>query len=141
MANRNFNKQVVPARKKLAIGGPAGGKDDPRRNLGPRIKDMMKRPKDLKKSPERPGQPLPLKPKDPRDMLPKRPMPKLPRTPRPTPLTPKQQKKLRDLMDKKRGRGRKNKRKQLMGGGSSSSREAMMHGFYNKDMGMGKKKK
>ena len=61
---------------------------------------------------------------------------KIPRTPRPTPLTPKQQKKLKDMLDKKTG-----KRKKLMGGGSSSSREAMMHGFYNKDMGMGKKKK
>ena len=30
MANRNFNKQIVPARKKLAAGGPAGtGKGAP----------------------------------------------------------------------------------------------------------------
>ena len=153
MANRNFNKQVAPARKKLAIGGPSSdtGKKGGMGLMGPRIKDMMKRPKDspLKRGPTgepvpRTERPLPLKPKNPKDMLPVRPrpkLPKIPRTPRPTPLTPKQIKKLKDLMDKKRGRGRKNKRKQLMGGGSSSSREAMMHGFYNKDMGMDKKKK
>ena len=36
MANRYFNKQVAESRKPLADGGPAGGKDDPKRNLGPR---------------------------------------------------------------------------------------------------------
>ena len=90
MSNRNFNKQVVPTKKKYA---PEFKKDS--------------------------------------ILIPK----KIPKTPRPTPLTPKQQKKLKDMLDKKQGR------KKLMGGGSSSSREAMMHGFYNKDMGMKKKKK
>ena len=42
---------------------------------------------------------------------------------------------------KKLSKGLKPARKKLMGGGMSSGREAMMHGFYNKDMGMGKKKK
>ena len=36
MSNRNFNKQTTNARQGLADGGPAGGKDDPKRNLGPR---------------------------------------------------------------------------------------------------------
>ena len=42
---------------------------------------------------------------------------------------------------KKLSKGLKPARKKLMGGGMSSGREAMMHGFYNKDMGMKKKKK
>ena len=58
---------------------------------------------------------------------------KLPRVPRPNPLSPKQKQKIKDLLDKKR--------KKLKGGGSSSKRESMMHGFYNKDMGMNKEKK
>ena len=37
-------------------------------------------------------------------------------------------------------KGSKPNRKKLMGGGSASKRESMMHGFYNKDMGMSKKK-
>ena len=149
MANRNFNKQVVPARKKLAMGGPAtkkkvsmkdmigtGGTKEMREERRRRFNDkkspsdMMKRPKPPKGEPMRP---LPVFPKKPGE-APKT-FPKIPRTPRPTPLTPKQREKLKDMLDKKTGR------KKLMGGGSSSSREAMMHGFYNKDMGMGKKKK
>ena len=158
MANRNFNKQVAPARKKLAIGGPSSdtGKKGGMGLMGPRIKDMMKRPKDspLKRGPKgepvpRTERPLPLKPKDPRKMLPGRPMPKLPLKPKKPQLTPEQMERLKELFKKRRKKAKpsstkrevSDKRKQLMGGGSSSSREAMMHGFYNKDMGMGKKKK
>ena len=149
MSNRNFNKQIVPSRKKLAMGGPAtkkkvsmkdmigtGGTKEMREERRRRFNDkkspsdMMKRPKPPKGEPMRP---LPVFPKKPGE-APKT-FPKIPRTPRPTPLTPKQREKLKDMLDKKTGR------KKLMGGGSSSSREAMMHGFYNKDMGMGKKKK
>jgi len=141
MANKNFNKQVVPARKKLAVGGPSSdtGKRGGMGLMGPRIKDMMKRPKDspLKRGPK--GEPVPRN-----KMEPIRRMPKLPGKTRPGPmkgLTPEQMKRLKELMQKT-GRPRPKKvRKKLMGGGSSSSREAMMHGFYNKDMGMGKKKK
>ena len=141
MANKNFNKQVVPARKKLAVGGPSSdtGKRGGMGLMGPRIKDMMKRPKDspLKRGPK--GEPVPRN-----KMEPIRRMPKLPGKTRPGPmkgLTPEQLKRLKELMQKT-GRPRPKKvRKKLMGGGSSSSREAMMHGFYNKDMGMGKKKK
>ena len=152
MANKNFNKQVVPARKKLAVGGPSSdtGKRGGMGLMGPRIKDMMKRPKDspLKRGPK--GEPVPRN-----KMEPIRRMPKLPKTPRPNPLTPEQLKRLKELMQKRKKGSVTNKalkasdpkmqkmqkRKKLMGGGSSSSREAMMHGFYNKDMGMGKKKK
>ena len=141
MANKNFNKQVVPARKKLVVGGPSSdtGKRGGMGLMGPRIKDMMKRPKDspLKRGPK--GEPVPRN-----KMEPIRRMPKLPGKTRPGPmkgLTPEQLKRLKELMQKT-GRPRPKKvRKKLMGGGSSSSREAMMHGFYNKDMGMGKKKK
>jgi len=141
MANKNFNKQVAPARKKLAVGGPSSdtGKRGGMGLMGPRIKDMMKRPKDspLKRGPK--GEPVPRN-----KMEPIRRMPKLPGKTRPGPmkgLTPEQMKRLKELMQKT-GRPRPKKvRKKLMGGGSSSSREAMMHGFYNKDMGMGKKKK
>ena len=141
MANKNFNKQVVPARKKLVVGGPSSdtGKRGGMGLMGPRIKDMMKRPKDspLKRGPK--GEPVPRN-----KMEPIRRMPKLPGKTRPGPmkgLTPEQIKRLKELMQKT-GRPRPKKvRKKLMGGGSSSSREAMMHGFYNKDMGMGKKKK
>ena len=141
MANKNFNKQVAPARKKLAVGGPPSdtGKRGGMGLMGPRIKDMMKRPKDspLKRGPK--GEPVPRN-----KMEPIRRMPKLPGKTRPGPmkgLTPEQMKRLKELMQKT-GRPRPKKvRKKLMGGGSSSSREAMMHGFYNKDMGMGKKKK
>ena len=141
MANKNFNKQVVPARKKLMVGGPSSdtGKRGGMGLMGPRIKDMMKRPKDspLKRGPK--GEPVPRN-----KMEPIRRMPKLPGKTRPGPmkgLTPEQMKRLKELMQKT-GRPRPKKvRKKLMGGGSSSSREAMMHGFYNKDMGMGKKKK
>ena len=141
MANKNFNKQVVPARKKLVVGGPSSdtGKRGGMGLMGPRIKDMMKRPKDspLKRGPK--GEPVPRN-----KMEPIRRMPKLPGKTRPGPmkgLTPEQMKRLKELMQKT-GRPRPKKvRKKLMGGGSSSSREAMMHGFYNKDMGMGKKKK
>ena len=163
MANPNFNKQVAPARKKLAEGGPSSdtGKRGGMGLMGPRIKDMMKRPKDspLKRGPK--GEPVPGN-----KMEPIRRMPKLPGKTRPGPmkgLTPEQIKRLKELMQKTgRPRPKKGsvtdkalkasdpkmqkmqkmqKRKKLMGGGSSSSREAMMHGFYNKDMGMGKKKK
>jgi hypothetical protein len=107
MSNRNFNKQVVPTKKKYA----------------PEFKkDSILIPTKKKYAPEFKKDSI---------LIPK----KIPKTPRPTPLTPKQQKKLKDMLDKKQGR------KKLMGGGSSSSREAMMHGFYNKDMGMKKKKK
>ena len=59
------------------------------------------------------------------------------------PKNPKFKKSIDSLKEKmqKTGRPRPKGRKKLMGGGSSSSREAMMHGFYNKDMGMDKKKK
>jgi hypothetical protein len=188
MANRNFNKQIVPARKKLA----AGGTLSPRKPL-PRfkkkdttdreqiIRDRLKekRPKQRPGSPK--PMPMPITPRDPRDkMEPRRPMPTLPGRPRkpgpsrPMPklpgkprrpdlikkLTPEQIKRLKDIFKNKRkkikelepknslkdkmqrtGRPTPKGRKKLMGGGSASSREAMMHGFYNKDMGMGKKKK
>jgi len=205
MANRNFNKQIVPARKKLAVGGTLSPKkpksfDNTDRTPRPKsfnntdttdreqiIKDMIKdRPRSQGPRKKRPGspRPLPIQPRDPRDkMTPRRPMPKLPGKPgrpgpsrpmpklpgRPRPpmkgLTPEQIQRLKELFKKRRkgldpkdpkfkksidslkekmqktGRPRPKGRKKLMGGGSSSSREAMMHGFYNKDMGMGKKKK
>ena len=191
MANRNFNKQIVPARKKLA----AGGTLSPRKPL-PRFKkkdttdrEQIIRDRLKEKRPkQRPGspRPMPITPRDPRDKTgprppmrpmptmpgrprkpgPSRPMPKLPGRPRPPirGLTPEQIKRLKELMKrrkgldpknpkfkksidslkeqmKKTGRPRPKGRKKLMGGGSASSREAMIHGFYNKDMGMGKKKK
>ena len=194
MANRNFNKQIVPARKKLAAGGTSSPRKPrsfdntdttPRpksfnntdttdrekiirdRILNNKLKDKLKNlGKDRPTSQEprkkqRPGspRPMPLGPRDPRDKVkprrpmpklpgitgkpgPSRPMPKLPGKPRPPikGLTPEQIKRLKEQMQKT-GRPRPKKdRKKLMGGGSSSSREAMMHGFYNKDMGMGKKK-
>jgi hypothetical protein len=201
MANRNFNKQVIPARTKLAAGGTASPKkprsfDNTDRTPRPKsfnntdttdreqiIRDKLK---DLGKDrPRSQGprkqRPLPITPKDPRDkMEPRRPMPTLPGRPRkpgpsrPMPklpgkprrpdlikkLTPEQIKRLKDIFKNKRkkrkelepknslkdkmqrtGRPKPKGRKKLMGGGSASSREAMMHGFYNKDMGMGKKKK
>ena len=113
-----------------------------------------------------PRKPMPTLPGRPRKPGPRRPMPKLPGRPRPDlikGLTPEQIKRLKELMKKRKGLDPKNPkfkksidslkeqmkktgprpkgRKKLMGGGSASSREAMMHGFYNKDMGMGKKKK
>ena len=118
-----------------------------------------------KMEPRRPTRPNPL-PGRPRKPGPSRPMPKLPGRPRPPirGLTPEQIKRLKELMKRRKGLDPKNPkfkksidslkekmqktgrprpkgRKKLMGGGSSSSREAMMHGFYNKDMGMDKKKK
>ena len=199
MANRNFNKQIVPSRKKLA----AGGTSSPRKprsfdntDTTPRpksfnntdttdreqiIRDRI-RDKERKLGPSKP-RPMPITPRDPRDKMeprrptrpnplpgrprkpgPSRPMPKLPGKPRRPDLikklTPEQIKRLKDIFKNKRkkrkelepknslkekmqktGRPRPKGRKKLMGGGSSSSREAMMHGFYNKDMGMGKKKK
>ena len=189
MANRNFNKQVVPARKKLAAGGTLSPRKplprfkkkdttdreqiirdrigDKERKLGPsKPRPMPILPKDPRDKMEpRPMPTMPIKPKNPRDkMEPRKPMPKLPGRPRPPikGLTPEQIKRLKELMKKRKGldpknpkfkksidslkelmkkTGRPKGRKKLMGGGSSSSREAMMHGFYNKDMGMGKKKK
>ena len=193
MANKNFNKQVAPARKKLAVGGPLPRfkkKDTTDREQIIRDKILNNIGKDRPRSQDprkkRPGspRPLPIQPRDPRDkMTPRRPMPKLPGKPgrpgpsrpmpklpgRPRPpmkgLTPEQIQRLKELFKKRRkgldpkdrkfkksidslkekmqktGRPRPKGRKKLMGGGSSSSREAMMHGFYNKDMGMGKKKK
>ena len=156
MANKNFNKQVAPARKKLAEGGMG--------LMGPRIKREPV-PRNKKRMPRRPvpiegadRRPMPKLPGKPGKPGPSRPMPKLPKTPRPNPLTPEQLKRLKELMQKRKKGSVTNKalkasdpkmqnmqnmqkRKKLMGGGSSSSREAMMHGFYNKDMGMGKKKK
>ena len=163
MANRNFNKQVVPARKKLAAGGtlsPRKPKNFDNTDTTDReqiIRDRLKE----KRPKQRPGspRPMPITPRDPRDKMeprrpmpklpgitgkpgPSRPMPKLPGKPRPPikGLTPEQIKRLKEKMQKT-GRPRPKGRKKLMGGGSASSREAMMHGFYNKDMGMGKKKK
>ena len=207
MANRNFNKQIVPARKKLAVGGTLSPKkpksfDNTDRTPRPKsfnntdttdreqiIRDRLTAQEQVQKEKrrkQRPGspRPLPIQPRDPRDkMEPRRPMPKLPGKPgrpgpsrpmpklpgRPRPpmkrLTPEQIQRLKELFKKRRkgldpkdpkfkksidslkekmqktGRPRPKGRKKLMGGGSSSSREAMMHGFYNKDMGMGKKKK
>jgi hypothetical protein len=201
MSNRNFNKQIVPSRKKLAAGGTLSPRkprsfDNTDRTPRPKsfnntdttdreqiIRDKLK---DLGKDrPRSQGprkqRPLPITPKDPRDkMEPRRPMPTLPGRPRkpgpsrPMPklpgkprrpdlikkLTPEQIKRLKDIFKNKRkkrkelepknslkdkmqrtGRPKPKGRKKLMGGGSASSREAMMHGFYNKDMGMGKKKK
>jgi hypothetical protein len=201
MANRNFNKQIVPARKKLA----AGGTSSPRKPRSFDNTDTTPRPKSFnntdttdreqiirdklkdlgKDRPRSQGprkqRPLPITPKDPRDkMEPRRPMPTMPGRPRkpgpsrPMPklpgkprrpdlikkLTPEQIKRLKDIFKNKRkkrkelepknslkdkmqrtGRPKPKGRKKLMGGGSASSREAMMHGFYNKDMGMDKKKK
>ena len=210
MANRNFNKQVIPARTKLAAGGTASPeKRLPRfktkdttdrekiirdRILNNKLKDKLKdfgkdRPTSQEpRKKQRPGspRPMPITPRDPRDKTgprppmrpmptmpgrprkpgPSRPMPKLPGRPRPPikGLTPEQIKRLKELMKRRKGLDPKNPkfkksidslkdkmqrtgrpkpkgRKKLMGGGSASSREAMMHGFYNKDMGMGKKKK
>jgi len=212
MANRNFNKQIVPARKKLAAGGTLSprkplprfkkkdttdreqiirdrilnnklkdlGKDrptsqEPRKKqrpgsprpmpLGPRDRtvDRMPMPRDPRDKME-PRKPMPTMPGRPRKPGPSRPMPKLPGKPRRPDLikklTPEQIKRLKDIFKNKRkkrkelepknslkdkmqrtGRPTPKGRKKLMGGGSASSREAMMHGFYNKDMGMGKKKK
>lgn len=200
MANRNFNKQVIPARTKLVAGGTASdtGKRGGMGPMGPRVKplprfkkkdttdrekiirdrilnnklkdikprdrtvDRMPMPREIDKM--QPRQPMPTMPGRPRKPGPSRPMPKLPGKPRRPDLikklTPEQIKRLKDIFKNKRkkrkelepknslkekmqktGRPRPKGRKKLMGGGSSSSREAMMHGFYNKDMGMGKKKK
>ena len=200
MANRNFNKQIVPARKKLAAGGPSSdtGKRGGMGPMGPRVKplprfkkkdttdrekiirdrilnnklkdikprdrtvDRMPMPREIDKM--QPRQFMPTMPGRPRKPGPSRPMPKLPGKPRRPDLikklTPEQIKRLKDIFKNKRkkrkelepknslkdkmqrtGRPKPKGRKKLMGGGSSSSREAMMHGFYNKDMGMGKKKK
>ena len=202
MANRNFNKQVIPARTKLVAGGTASdtGKRGGMGPMGPRVKplprfkkkdttdrekiirdrilnnklkdikprdrtvDRMPMPREIDKM--QPRQPMPTMPGRPRKPGPSRPMPKLPGRPRPPirGLTPEQIKRLKELMKRRKGLDPKNPkfkksidslkekmqktgrprpkgRKKLMGGGSSSSREAMMHGFYNKDMGMGKKKK
>ena len=215
MANRNFNKQVIPARTKLAAGGTASpekrlprfkkkdttdrekiirdrilnnklkdklkdfGKDrptsqDPRKKQRPgsprpmpikprdRTVDRMPMPREIDKM--QPRQPMPTMPGRPRKPGPSRPMPKLPGKPRRPDLikklTPEQIKRLKDIFKNKRkkrkelepknslkdkmqrtGRPKPKGRKKLMGGGSASSREAMMHGFYNKDMGMKKKKK
>jgi hypothetical protein len=228
MANRNFNKQVIPARTKLAAGGPSSdtGKRGGMGPMGPRVKplprfkkkDTTDREKIIRdrilnnklkdklkdfgkdrptsqepRKKQRPGspRPMPIKPRDrtvdrmpmpreidkmqprqpmptmpgrPRKPGPSRPMPKLPGKPRRPDLikklTPEQIKRLKDIFKNKRkkrkelepknslkdkmqrtGRPKPKGRKKLMGGGSASSREAMMHGFYNKDMGMGKKKK
>ena len=200
MANRNFNKQVIPARTKLVAGGTASdtGKRGGMGPMGPRVKplprfkkkdttdrekiirdrilnnklkdikprdrtvDRMPMPREIDKM--QPRQPMPTMPGRPRKPGPSRPMPKLPGKPRRPDLikklTPEQIKRLKDIFKNKRkkrkelepknslkdkmqrtGRPKPKGRKKLMGGGSSSSREAMMHGFYNKDMGMGKKKK
>ena len=205
MANRNFNKQVIPARTKLAAGGTASPRKPlPRfkkkdttdrekiirdRILNNKLKDKLKdfgkdRPTSQEpRKKQRPGspRPMPLGPRNPIDKMeprkpmptmpgrprkpgPSRPMPKLPGKPRRPDLikklTPEQIKRLKDIFKNKRkkrkelepknslkdkmqrtGRPKPKGRKKLMGGGSASSREAMMHGFYNKDMGMGKKKK
>ena len=53
MANRYFNKQVAESRKPLAQGGSAGGKEDPRRNLGPK----KGRPGPMGPGPKRPRRP------------------------------------------------------------------------------------
>ena len=218
MANRNFNKQVIPARTKLAAGGTASpkkprsfdntdrtprpksfnntdttdreqiirdklkdlGKDRPR-SQGPRKKQRPGSPRPMPLGPRdrtvdrmpmprnpidkmEPRKPMPTMPGRPRKPGPSRPMPKLPGKPRRPDLikklTPEQIKRLKDIFKNKRkkrkelepknslkdkmqrtGRPKPKGRKKLMGGGSSSSREAMMHGFYNKDMGMDKKKK
>jgi hypothetical protein len=200
MANRNFNKQVIPARTKLVAGGTASdtGKRGGMGPMGPRVKplprfkkkdttdrekiirdrilnnklkdikprdrtvDRMPMPREIDKM--QPRQPMPTMPGRPRKPGPSRPMPKLPGKPRRPDLikklTPEQIKRLKDIFKNKRkkrkelepknslkdkmqrtGRPKPKGRKKLMGGGSASSREAMMHGFYNKDMGMGKKKK
>ena len=187
MANRNFNKQVIPARTKLAAGGTASPRKPlPRfkkkdttdrekiirdRILNNKLKDIKPRDRTVDRMPMpreidkmQPRQPMPTMPGRPRKPGPSRPMPKLPGKPRRPDLikklTPEQIKRLKDIFKNKRkkrkelepknslkekmqktGRPRPKGRKKLMGGGSSSSREAMMHGFYNKDMGMGKKKK
>ena len=88
MANKNFNKQVVPARTKLAIGGPATKKEITN-DLSSGTKEMRERKNErLKRFNDK---------RSPSDMMIR------PKPPKPVPLTPKQIKKLRDRMDKKRG--------------------------------------
>jgi hypothetical protein len=139
MANRNFNKQVVPARKKLAAGGtlsPRKPKNFDNTDTTDReqiIRDRLKE----KRPKQRPGspRPMPITPRDPRDKVkprpmpklpgitgkpgPSRPMPKLPGKPRPPikGLTPEQIKRLKEKMQKT-GRPRPKGRKKLMGVGS-----------------------
>ena len=138
MANRYFNKQVAESRKPLADGGPAGGKDDPKRNLGPRkrspgprsgrpsLADTIRKatpPSNPRKKlkpfpnqavPDRPrpklGRPSRPMPQDPIDkMEPRRPRPKLPGKPSgPKGLTPEQIKRLNELMKKRKGLDPKN---------------------------------
>ena len=116
MSNPNFNKQTTNARQALSIGGIT--------------KVIKKLGKEIKKNP------LPKKTKDIGKKF--------------IDAFKSRGKKLSDneklLIKAKSRRLEKNMetkkdRKKLMGGGSSSSREAMIHGFYNKDMGMKKKKK
>ena len=135
MANRYFNKQVAESRKPLADGGPAGGKDDPKRNLGPRkrspgprsgrpsLADTIRKAtppsNPRKKLKPFPNQAVPDRPR-PKTGRPSRPMPQDPidkmepikpkfgRPSRPKGLTPEQIKRLNELMKKRKGLDPKN---------------------------------
>ena len=135
MSNRNFNKQTTNARQGLADGGPAGGKDDPKRNLGPRkrspgprsgrpsLADTIRKatpPSNPRKKlkpfpnqavPDRPrpktGRPSRPMPQDPIDKMEPR-KPKFGRPSRPKGLTPEQIKRLNELMKKRKGLDPKN---------------------------------
>ena len=109
MSNRNFNKQTTNARQGLADGGPAGGKDDPKkRSPGPRsgrpsLKDAIR-----KATPPNPRKKL--KP-FPNQAVPDKPMPKSGRPSRPMPR-PKViidlNKRLKELQEKRKGLDPKN---------------------------------
>jgi hypothetical protein len=101
MSNRNFNKQTTNARQGLADGGPAGGKDDPRkRSPGPRsgrpsLADKIKKATPMPievdlsnpRDKVRPNPRKKLKP-FPNQAVPDRPRPKLGRPSRPMPQDP-----------------------------------------------------
>ena len=112
MANRYFNKQVAESRKPLADGGPAGGKDDPKRNLGPRIRSGGPRK-------SRPSLADDVAPRNPRKKLkpfpnqavPDRPKPKTGRPSRPMPrprVIRDLNKRLKELQEKRKGLDPKN---------------------------------
>ena len=137
MSNPNFNKQTTNARQALAIGGPATKKEismkDMRGTGG--TKEMRERKKErLKKFNHRPKGgpmlPLPVFPKKPGE-APKT-FPKIPKTPRPVPLTPKQIKKLKDMMDKKRGKVAVNKTQK----GGRKRTKSMMDSTRAKSLGL-----
>ena len=148
MSNRNFNKQVVPARTKLAAGGKAKTLTDPSdmrpfpKTSKPITRSMKKGKRKVILSSEERRKKNIIKKYANSDLEMPIALQKSIRGNKSTPPASKSKEiKLDYQQPLPRDYPKKQGRKKLMGGGSSSSREAMMHGFYNKDMGMGKKKK